>query len=226
MATFCTKCGASLSSDAGFCTTCGAPIAAAAAAAPPPPEVAAAAPPAAQAPPPVYAQPAAAYPPPQKSGSALKIILIVVAVVFGIGVIGVGVFGYIGYRALHAAGNSLSLGGSADVSDADLGVTVYPGSTHSSNGSMRLKAANNLVVSSMYTTPDPPASVLNYYQGQLGSKSGATINVRENGEATTLTSASVDGGAKESIVVTITPQASLNQTQIMIVHTKVASSSQ
>lgn len=225
MATFCTKCGASLASDAGFCTNCGAPIGTAAA--PPPPEVAAAPPVQAPPPPPAYAQPSAAYPvpPPQKS-NALKIILIVIAVVVGLGVLGVGILGYVGYRAMHAAGNSISLGGSADVTDADLGVSIYPGAVRSSTGSMRLKAANNLVVSALYTTSDPASQVLTYYQSQLGSKEGVNVAVRQNGEATTLTSASVTDTAKDSIVVTVTPQTSSGQTQIMILHTRSGSTSQ
>ena len=214
MATFCTKCGASLTSDTGFCPSCGAPIGAAA----PPPEVAAAAPVETPPPAPTYAPPAAAYsaPPVKKSGGALKIILIIVAIVVGLGILGVAGVSYVAYRAIHAAGNSMSVGSTADVSESDLGVSVYPGAVRNPNGAVRVKLGSILTVSAGYTTPDPTASVLAFYQDKLGPAATS----RQNGEGTTLTSATVTDSMKETLVVTVTPSGTAG-TVFTIAHTKV-----
>jgi hypothetical protein len=215
MATFCSKCGTSLTSDTGFCPSCGAPIGTAAA--PSQPEIAAAPPVLATPPPPTYAQPAAAYPapPPQKSGGVLKVVLIVIAVVVVLGVLGVGILGYVGYRAMHAAGNAVSMGQSADISDADLGVSVYPGAVRNPNGAVRLKLGTILTVSAQYSTADSASSVLAFYQDKLGTN----VTTRQTGESTTLSSATVNDTTKETLVITVTPTTQ-NGTQIVIAHTK------
>jgi hypothetical protein len=159
--------------------------------------------------------------PPKRSGGVLKIVLIVVAVVVGLGVLGVGILGYVGWRAMHAAGNSVSIGQTADVTESDLGVSVYPGAIPAAKGNMRMKMGNNLVVSALYTTGDTPSDVLAFYQNKL-SGNGSTLNVTTAGDASTLTSSTVSGSVKESIVIRASPspQADAGKTQIMIVHTK------
>src|ERR1035437_4597886 len=135
MAGFCKTCNAPVPFSSGFCPSCGSAFESAAAA------------------------PGYAAAPPKKSGSALKIVLIVIAVVVVLGVAGVAILGYVGYRALHTAGSSFSMGKSADVSDADLGVSIYPGAVRSADGGMRMNLANNLVVSAIYTTSDSASDV-------------------------------------------------------------------
>ena len=215
MATSCPKCGTSLTSDIGFCPSCGAPIGAEAA----PSQPAVAAPPPVQAapPPPAYGQPATAYPAlaPKSSGGVLKVVLIVIAVIVGLGVLGVGILGYIGYHALHAAGNSMSLGSSADVSEADLGVSAYPGAVRNPSGAMKMKLGGLSTASATYNTSDPASSVVTYYQDKLG----ANTIVSQNGHATSLTSATASGTAKNNVVVTVTPMGD-SGTQIMIVHSQ------
>ncbi len=218
MAGFCSKCGASLSSSTGFCPSCGTPIAPEAVA---PPAIPPAAVPAPQ------SVPVAAVPPQpgayaayqqQKSsgGGALKIILIVIAVIVVLGVGAAGIAGYIAYRAIHAAGTSLSVGKGADVGEADLGVALYPGATHLAAGGMKMKIGNNSVVSSAYSTTDPEAQVVDFYRGKLGEN----VQVSESGNTTTLVTATVDGGLKDSVVVTVTPQSQGGATRFVIVHTK------
>ena len=191
MAGFCKTCNAPVPSGSGFCPSCGSAFES------------------------VAAAPGYVAAPPKKSGSALKIVLIVIAVVVVLGVAGVAILGYVGYRALHTAGNSFSMGKSAAVSDADLGVSIYPGAVRNADGGMRMNLANNLVVSAIYTTSDSASDVVSYYQGRLGA--GATS--MEIGRVTSLTLATATGGERDSVTVTVTPQTS-GATQIMIQHTK------
>jgi hypothetical protein len=182
--------------------------------------VIAAAAPALASPPPTYVQPAVVYttPPPQKSGGVLKVVLIVIGVVVVLGVLVVGILGYVGYRAMHAAGNAVSMGQSADISDADLGVSVYPGAVRNPNGAVRLKLGTILTVSAQYSTPDPPSSVLAFYQDKLG----ANAVTRQIGESTSLSSATMSDTTKETLNITVTPTGQLG-TQIVIAHTKTGS---
>ena len=204
MAEFCKNCGAPVSSTSGFCPSCGAQVGAAPAApadaagqvAPPPATYAAA--------------------PPKKSGGVLKIVLIIIAVVVVLGAAGVGVLGYIGYRAMHAAGSSFSMGKNADVSDADLGVDIYPGAVRNASGGMKMNIANSQVVRAMYTTNDPASDVLSYYQGKLGP-SATSMKI---GPVSTLSLLTTEGNERDNVVITVT---SATPTQFVIQHTKTTS---
>lgn len=209
MAGVCTKCGASLPDDGpSFCTSCGAQIEGHQAVPPQPGVPLSAVPPV-----------AAPYPPaaPPKRSGVLKGVLIGVGVVIMLVVVGVGVVAYMGYRAFHKAGNSFSLGSSAQVTDADLGAPVYPGATRIEGAGMRLKAANNLMVSASFTTHDPMSSVLDFYRSNVGGQAIESKNVR----GTSFESATVNGSEKDSVVITIAPTPSDSSlTQIVILHTK------
>jgi DNA-directed RNA polymerase subunit RPC12/RpoP len=150
----------------------------------------------------------------KKKTSTLKIVLIVLAVVFGLVVLAVGTIGFVGWRAMHSG--AISVGQGTDVSEADLGVSIYPGAVANANGSVKVKMGNILTVTAMYTTSDPASSVLSFYQDKMGN-----MTTTQNDRATTLTSVTVDGNRKESIVVTVTPSAQDGgATKIMIAHTK------
>ena len=87
VASFCSKCGAELSSGAQSCASCGAPVAGAAAAFPP-------------------VQLVAGIPSPFRrnpASSALKVVLIIVAVFVGLGLIVAGAFGYYVWRVAQAS---------------------------------------------------------------------------------------------------------------------------
>lgn len=219
MATFCTKCGASLASDTGFCPSCGTPIGSPVAT---PPVASVAAPVQPPPPAPVYGQ-VAAYPgvAPKKSGGALKVVLIVVAVVVGLGVLGVGTAAYVAYRALHAAGSSFSVGSSAQVTESDLGVAIYPGAVAKANMQTRVKIGNATIVSGTYTTSDPVSSVVTFYQGKVGGQAIESKNV----SGTSFESSTTNGSEKDSLVVTIAPdRTNSSVTQIVILHTSSTSS--
>jgi hypothetical protein len=189
MAGFCAKCGVPLESSTAFCPTCGTPIASQ----------------------PVPPLPAAAV----KKTSVLKIVLIVVAVLFGLGILGVGTIAYMGWRAMHSG--AISVGQESDVSEADLGVSIYPGAVPNAKAASRMKFSGMQSVSAMYSTGDPASAVLNYYQEKLGPN--ATSSDRNGTSVLTLSSAV--GNTKDSVIVSVTPGAQAGgATQIMIMHMK------
>jgi hypothetical protein len=206
VASFCSKCGAELSPDAQSCGACGTPVVAAVPVA-------------------VPVQPAAA---PAKSGSsALKIILIILAVVIGLGILGMGAVGYFAWRvahAIHVSGNGSDVtihtpGGSfgANTSESytasDLGTDIYPGAT-AAKGGMRMTLPTGSMVTAVYVTGDSKDQVLSFYKDKFGSEA----SIYDSGDGTVLT---VNKGEKESVVLTITKGTGDEEgkTQITIVHT-------
>lgn len=231
MATYCGKCGSEVPSDKQFCATCGTPVAASAQ-------------------PPAYAPvssgaPGGGYtpiapvanpvgipfqmaPPPAKSGGALKIILIVVAIVVGLGILGVGAIGFTAWRIAHAfhvsgsgrdasisvPGGTITTNSSEIYTASDLGTDIYPGA-RPGRGSMRMSLPTGSVITAIYETSDSKEQVVNYYKGRLGSES----SVFDSGDGAVL---SVQKGKQESIMVTISanPQRDEGKTKIAIMHTK------
>lgn len=209
MASFCSKCGAELSSsDALSCGACGAPVVAAVAV-------------------PVPVQTVAV---PAKSGnSALKIILIILAIVVGLGILGMGAVGFFVWRVAHAVhvsttgnghdvtlntpGGTFSTHSSDSYTAADLGTDIYPGAT-TAKGSMRMNLPTGSMVTGIFVTGDSKDQVLDFYKGKFGSDA----SVFDSGDATVL---SINKGDKESVVLTITKGSSEyeGKTQITIVHT-------
>src|SRR5215831_7589043 len=80
---FCNSCGATLDAGTKFCNKCGAALPAASV--------------------PAVVTPAAPGTQPKQGSSAVKIILIIVAVVVGLGIIGISAVTYIGYRIAKSA---------------------------------------------------------------------------------------------------------------------------
>lgn len=178
--------------------------------------------------PPQTAQPApAAYPsapPPSTSGgSALKIILIIVAVFVLLGVLAAGVVGFGIWRVSHAIhlnrngegvsistpNGTMSAGAASSITEADLGVAIYPGAQRG-QGSLNLRSPHGSMVTAVYLTSDSASQVADFYKGRLGDQA----SVMESGESTMITSASNE---RSSILVTISPEA--GKTKITIVHT-------
>lgn len=200
----CAKCGATLPSEGvSFCSACGGPVVAAAPTAAPPPVIGI---------PPAHGY---AMAQPRSGNTVLKVVLIVIAVVVGLGVLGVAGAGFIGYRALHSAGASFSGGSSAQLSTEDLGIDPYPGAAHVDKGSMRASFGGNSVVTSVFTSNDSSADVVKFYEDKLGT---AGI-VQQNSRGTTLERASQNGGNGDSLLVTVSPDDQTGQTKIVIVHT-------
>jgi hypothetical protein len=146
----------------------------------------------------------------KKSGRTLKDVLIVVAVVVAVGVLSVGTLVFMGWRLQH----STTMGQAANVSEADLGISVYPGAVRVVSGSMRMKMVlGTQVVSATYTTSDPESSVLSYYLDKLGPKATST----ERNGATILSLVGAAGSAKNSVMVSVRPSEQVaGLTQITI----------
>ena len=215
MTSFCAKCGAEVSADKQVCSACGAPTGAWA------PVAAPAQPPAGP------ALPVAA---PAKSGpSALKIVLIVVAIIVGLGILGVGAFSYVIYRAVHGIhvsgsgqnahvtvntpGGSFTADTTEKFSASDLGTDIYPGA-EAGKGGARMTLPTGSWVTAIYVTPDSKDQVVSFYKARLGSE----VSVYDSADSAVI---SVQKSKQESIIVTVTAnKAEYNgKTQIAIVHT-------
>lgn len=217
MTSFCAKCGAEVSADQQVCGACGAPTGAWT-------PVAASAQP--------VAAPVQPIAPPAKSGpSALKIVLIVVAIIVGLGILGVGAFSYVIYRAVHGIhvsssgtgdnahvtmntpGGTISAGASENFSASDLGTDLYPGA-ESGKGGARMTLPGGSWVSAVFVTSDSKDQVVSFYKSKLGSE----VSVYDSGDTAVL---SAQKSKQESIIVTVTANKSEynGKTQIAIVHT-------
>jgi hypothetical protein len=163
--------------------------------------------------PPPY--PPGVYPPPKKGPSALKIVLIIVAIIVGLGMIGVCVVGYGVYRLAKSGHITTS---TQPVTASDLGVSLYPGAEQ--QGNVRATVLGKDVLTATFLTSDSKDQVVAFYQNALGPKVQASSST--NGESFML-----DKGAGESVIVTVTQSAlrSEGKTQIVVVHTTKAEAS-
>jgi zinc-ribbon domain len=219
MASFCTRCGASVPEGTQFCTACGTPVGANPA---PPPQPAAS-----PAWTPVAVAPAQ-QPVQQRSGGAVKVILIVVGAFVGLGILCVALFMFGLWRvsrAVHVSNDgsvkistpqgTLSAGSSTRVSAADLGIDIYPGAARREGG-MQITTAKGSTVSAIFSTDDPMDKVVSFYKDKMGQG----ISVFENEQGAILTMNGAD--SKSSVVVTISTDtnAADGHTKIAIMHTK------
>jgi hypothetical protein len=160
--------------------------------------------------------------PPAKGGGALKIILIVVGVFVVLGVLAVGVIGFIGWRVARSVhldknGNStmtigsqtITTGSDTSISASDLGIDVYPGAAHAP-GSMNIKSSEGSMTTASYTTSDSVSQVVEFYKSKLGENA----TTMESGGGTILTSG--NNNPKDTVVITVSAQG--GKTKFGIVH--------
>ncbi len=154
----------------------------------------------------------------QKQGpSALKIVLIVVGIFVGLGLIGVGFLSYGVYKVMKSSNITAS---TRQVTEADLGVPIYPGAEQG-QASVRMTIAGKNMLTANFLTPDSREQVIAFYKSNLGPDARATTSF--NGESFTL-----DRGAGELVAVSVTEQPGGigGKTQIVIMHaTKAAAES-
>jgi hypothetical protein len=211
MASFCTKCGAALSSETQFCTSCGAPVSGIPAS------------PAVAAYPQDYPQAAA---PAGSGGSAVKVILIVVAVFLGLGILGSAIFAFTVWRvarSVHVAVSngqvSVNVPGGTVITNpvyatSELGTDVYPGA-QSTRGSVKMDMRTGSMVTGVFVTSDSKEKVVEFYKNKFGS--GASIYDTASVALLTLNKEN-----RESVMVTVSAKSSQDdgKTRISIVHSK------
>jgi len=165
---FCNSCGATLDGGAKFCTKCGAtqPVGKASSAAP-------------SSPAPIATTSA------PKNSSALKIILIVVAVIVGLGILGIGVVSFIGYRFAHRIASESrvhnrdgnvrvetpfgTVQSTTDPEEAarDLGIESYPGATVVKGTTSKMNMGNMHTAAADFETGDAPSAVADFYKSKV-----------------------------------------------------------
>jgi flagellar basal body-associated protein FliL len=157
---FCNSCGATLDGGAKFCNKCGTTQPAAASVTPV-----------------VTVSPATA---PKNSG-ALKIILIVVAVMVGLGILGIAAVSFVGYRiAKHSRvhnenGNvrvetpfgTVNTTTNPDEAARNLGVDVYPGAEVVKGTTSDLTMGNMHTATADFESSDPASTVAEFYKSKV-----------------------------------------------------------
>lgn len=167
---FCNSCGSALDTGARFCAKCGAPNPAAAGA------------PAAATPAVAGAAPVAVAPaPPAKSSSALKIILIIVAVIFGLGIIGIGTVAFFVHRVVSRSHieekngevkvdtpfGSVESTNDPDEAAHNLGVDVYPGATVVKGTTANVAFGNTHSAAADFDSSDSVSAVAAFYRSRF-----------------------------------------------------------
>jgi hypothetical protein len=193
---FCNSCGAAVDAGVKFCNKCGAAM----------PAVAA---PAASASP---SQPAGATPPVQGGGNAVKIILIVVAVIVGLGILGIGAVSYIGYRfaksthvrehkgdvKVETPFGTVESSSDSDAAARDIGIELYPGAETIKNGSSSMNIGSMHTVSVQLQTDDSPSQVNDFYKNKL---SNVTYSANQGDQYTMMV-----GSKDDMTTITIAPE--------------------
>jgi hypothetical protein len=163
---FCNSCGATLSPGTKFCNKCGTVVSGG-------PTAPAATP---------------VAPVPTGGSSALKIILIVVAVIVGMGILGLATVGIVGYRIAKSAhvrqegknvkvetpfGN-VETSQDPDQAAKDLGVDVYPGAEVQKNGASSATFGAIHTVTANFESSDSVDKVCAFYKSRFPNAMATT----------------------------------------------------
>ena len=207
---FCNSCGATLTPGTTFCNKCGAAVAASASA----PGIAPTAPPIA--------------PTPTGGSSALKVILIVVAIIVGVGILGVATVGIIGYRIaknsrvsqngdhvkVETPFGSVETSKDPDQAAKDLGIDLYPGAEVQRNGASSAAFGGIRTVTAMFETHDAADKVCTFYKSRFP---GAMVTTSDQNHCTIVSN-------NQKNMVTINVQASSDTTRLQITNVTKKSS--
>ena len=217
---FCNSCGATLGPGAKFCNKCGAAVVAGpSAGAPAPTPLAAAGP--------TPLSPTEG----QKGGgsSALKIVLIVVAVIVGIGVLGLATLGIIAYKVARGTHvqqqgdqvkvetpfGTVQTSKDPDQAAKDLGVDIYPGAEAQKTGAASANFGPVHTASANFETSDSVDKVCGFYKSKFPA---ASVKTSDENHCTIVSS-------DQKNMVTINIQASGNTTTFQITSVSKKSSS-
>lgn len=180
---FCNSCGAVLNPGAQACSKCGAAVPGTAAAPAPP-------------------KPAAVPPPPPARSSALRIVLAVIAAFVVLGVLGLSVVVFVGYRIAKKShvtqdGQHVNIEtpfGTVSANDPDqavreLGVDVYPGAQVQTNGSAAVAFGGVHTVAATFESADSADKVCAFYKSKYPS---ATVTSSNRSRCTIVSNAPPD----------------------------------
>jgi hypothetical protein len=155
---FCNSCGSTLASGTKFCNKCGSAVTGG----------------------PVVGTTTSSATPTGGS-SALKIILIVVAVIVGIGILGIATVGFIGYRVaknshvtqegdhvkVETPFGSVETSKDPEKAASDLGIDIYPGAQVQKNGATSATFGGVRTVSASFESSDSPDKVCSFYKSKF-----------------------------------------------------------
>ncbi len=212
---FCNACGNSLEAGAKFCPKCGAQQAASAGAAPAAP---------------AGATPAGVPPPPAQGSSGVKIILIVVAVIVGLGILGVGTMAFFVHRVISRSHIETKNGNvkidspfgtvesTQDPTQAaqNVGVDVYPGATLVKGAAADFTFGSVHSSAAEFETDDPPATVAAFYKAKfpagnfIAQGDRYSILSGTKGNMTTITVQPENGKTRIHVTKVTTPSESAN----------------
>ena len=125
--------------------------------------------------------PAAVPGTPQKSSGALKVILIVVAVVVGLGILGVAAISFVGYRIAQRSrihnenGNvrvetpfgTVNTNVDPDEAARNLGIELYPGAEVVKGTASAVNLGNMHTAAAEFETSDPASTVAEFYKSKV-----------------------------------------------------------
>jgi hypothetical protein len=202
---FCNSCGTTLTPGTRFCNKCGAAAAL------------------------DSSVPAPVAPPPAGS-SALKVVLIVIAVIIGLGILGVAAVGFVGYHFVkhaHVTQNGdhvrveTPLGtfsaNDPDQAVKDLGVDVYPGAEAQKDGSASATIGSIRTVTANFHSSDSPDKVCDFYKAKFPT---ATVTSADQGRCTI-----VSTNQNNSITINVDTDNGITKIAIASVNKNAASGS-
>ena len=208
---FCNSCGAPLNAGTKFCNKCGVAVGAGPAT-------------------PVVTPTAVTSVPPATGGSsALKIVLIIIAVIIGLGILGVGAFSYFIYHVAKSSHvtqegdhvkvespfGSVETSKDPDQTAKDLGVDIYPGSQVQKNGSASVSFGNMHTIAANFVSDDSVDKVCSFYKSKFPN---STVTTSDQNRCTI-----VSTDQKNMITINVEPNGDSSKFQITSVSKKLAS---
>ncbi|MEQ1823427.1 MAG: hypothetical protein ABL949_13035 [Fimbriimonadaceae bacterium] len=115
---------------------------------------------------------------------------------------------------IEGNGTSASIGGGTTVTEADLGIPFYPGSTEKPNASMKVDTPTEKSYMCTRTTADEVSKVAEFYEGKVKGLKFNTFSA--NDTTTTMASMTQENGAK--IAVSATRKKSESETTITLAY--------
>jgi len=191
---FCNSCGATLNEGAQFCSKCGAPVGASSVAVPSTAPVA----------------------PPPPANSALKVVLIVVAVIVGLGIVGIATVSFVAYRFAKDAHvtqegdhvkvetpfGSVETSKDADQAARNLGVDIYPGAEVRQQGAAIATVGSIRTVTASFSSDDSAEKVCAFYKSKFPSANVTSSDQNRctivNKDQKTVTTINVEGSENSS----------------------------